>query len=110
MNRSVIQLVYITVPDEEEASRIADAAVEARLAACANIIPGMNSVFPWQGAVQKEKETILILKTRRELEAELTDLIKKNHSYTVPCILSVEAAGLNQDYTDWLYQNLKTPE
>jgi periplasmic divalent cation tolerance protein len=77
--------VYITCKYRAEALSIGKAVVEARLAACANIIDGMDSIYWWNDQLQVEKEAILIMKSCRNLFAELTEKVKSVHSYEVPC-------------------------
>jgi periplasmic divalent cation tolerance protein len=96
------RLVYVTCAGDDEAERIARAVVGERLAACANIIPGMRSLFWWQGKIDEGRETVLILKTRAELVAPLTARIKSLHSYTVPCVVALPIEAGNQDFLDWI--------
>lgn len=95
-------LVYITCPDKETALRLAKGAVEARLAACANILPGMVSVYEWDNALQTDEEVVLLLKTRRTLTSEITAWIKNQHPYSVPCIVQIPITGGNESYLEWL--------
>jgi len=95
-------LVYMTASSDEEALRIGRALVAERLAACANVIPGMRSVYWWEGRVQDGNETVLIAKTRADLVAALTDRVKALHSYSVPCVVALPITAGNQDYLDWL--------
>lgn len=94
--------VYITAPTEAEASTIAKTVVEERLAACANILPGMKSVYHWQGKVEEAAETVLILKTRQELFARLEGRVRELHSYQTPCIVALPVTHGHQPYLDWI--------
>ena len=76
----------VACPDAETARIIARAAVEARLAACGNIVPGVLSVFRWQGAVETGAEVLLILKSRDDLAAPLAELAAREHPYDLPAI------------------------
>ena len=78
------RLVYITAADAEEATKIARALVEERLAACANILDPMRSVFRWEGEIQEGSETVLIVKTTADRVAALTDRVMTLHSYDCP--------------------------
>jgi periplasmic divalent cation tolerance protein len=100
--------VYITCKDRTEALSIGKAVVEARLAACANIIDGMDSIYWWNDQLQVEKEAILIMKSRRDLFAELTEKVKSVHSYEVPCVVALPIEEGNQDYLNWLMTETKT--
>ena len=99
-----LRFVYVTASSREEALTIARAAVGERLAACANIVGEITSVFRWEGAVQEEAETALILKTRAESLPLLTARIKALHSYTVPCVVawSLDPKAGNPQFLDWL--------
>lgn len=94
--------VYVTAASEDEAERLARAAVGERLAACANIIPGMRSLYWWQGKIDEGRETVLVLKTESRHVAKLTRLVKALHSYTVPCVVALPIKGGNRDFLDWI--------
>ena len=107
-----ITLLYVTCASEAEAERVAEAVVGARLAACANIIPGMHSLYWWQGKLERGSETVLILKTQPDLVQAATTAIKAAHSYTVPCVLPIPVLpGGNADYRAWLAEQtgVQTP-
>jgi len=95
--------VYMTAASETEAQRIAEAVVTERLAACANILPGMTSVYRWEGKIQKEKEVVVIFKTREELFPSLEARIKELHSYDTPCIVALPVTAASKDYLQWIF-------
>ncbi len=95
-------MVYIPCPSEEVAEDLAFKAVKERLAACANILKAGNSYYWWKGEVQKDPETILILKTRSALYDKVREFIEKNHPYTVPAILAIPIVKGNDSYLNWL--------
>ena len=95
-------LLYVTAGSEEEALGIGRALVEARLAACANVIPATTSVYWWEGAIQQETEAILIVKTRDALVETVTERIRTLHSYECPCVLALPIAGGHQPFLDWI--------
>ncbi len=97
-----IVFAYITVPDRETALRLARGAVEARLAACANIIPGMVSVYRWKEELQTDQEEVLILKTRKALFGALSAWVVDHHPYEVPCVLELPLDGGSAAYVNWL--------
>lgn len=98
-----IVLLYCTASSTAEAEAIAQKVVGERLAACANIIPGMRSVYWWQGKLEQGEETVLILKTRPDLVEAATAAVKAAHSYSVPCVLPLPVGqGGNPDYIAWL--------
>ena len=94
--------IYITASDSEEARRIGRALVEARLAACANVIDRVTSVYWWEGEVQEDGEAVLIAKTREDLVDDLTAKVKELHSYECPCVVALPVAGGNADFLDWI--------
>lgn len=101
--------IYITCGDAEEARRLASVLVEERLAACANIIPGMRSVYRWKGAVEQADETVLIAKTTEDRAGPLTDRVKELHSYKCPCIVMLPVARGNPDFLRWIEDSVKSP-
>ncbi|WP_428246586.1 divalent-cation tolerance protein CutA [Ferrovibrio sp.] len=103
MAETDIVYLYVTCPTLTEAETLAEAIVAERLAACANILPGMRSVYWWQGKLEKADEVVLIFKTQADLVDAATTAIKARHSYTVPCVLPLPVLpGGNPDYRAWL--------
>lgn len=100
-------MIYVTTSSREEALRIGRAVVADRLAACANVLPGVTSVFRWQGEVQEEGETALILKTRSDLVERLTARVKELHSYDCPCVVALPIAGGNPDFLQWIAEETR---
>jgi periplasmic divalent cation tolerance protein len=100
-------MIYITTSSTEEALRIGRDVVALRLAACANVLPGVTSVFRWQGEVQEDGETALILKTRSELVEPLTKRVKELHSYDCPCLVALPIAGGNPDFLQWIAEETR---
>ncbi|MEI8394957.1 MAG: divalent-cation tolerance protein CutA [Rhodospirillaceae bacterium] len=97
-----IGFVYITAGSPEEARRIGRALVEERLAACVNLIDGMNAIYRWQGAVEEATETIILAKTRADLFEALAARVRQLHSYTTPCIVEVPLGRIDPAYQAWL--------
>lgn len=95
-------VIYVVCSDTAEAQRIGEAIVAARLAACANIMPGMASIYHWQGKIEQAQETVLLLKTRTDLFGECAAQVRSMHSYTLPCIIALPVAAGTADYLDWL--------
>jgi periplasmic divalent cation tolerance protein len=96
------RLVYMTAGAVGEARRIADALVSERLAACVNILPGMQSVYRWQDAIQHDDEIVLIAKTTAALVDRLGDRVRELHSYECPCIVSLAIDGGNPAFLTWI--------
>jgi periplasmic divalent cation tolerance protein len=99
--------IYITTPSESEARKIAEAVVADRLAACANIVPGMKSIYHWQGKIEQGNETVLILKTRAELFQAVETRVKELHSYSAPCIVSLPLTDVSEGYLQWIIAETK---
>ena len=96
------RLVYITTDGAEEALNIGRALVEARLAACANILDPMTSIFRWEGEVQEGTETVLIAKTTADRVDALTERVLALHSYDCPCVAVLPVEGGNPAFLDWI--------
>lgn len=99
-----IAFVYITTEDHAEATRIARTLLQEGLIACGNILPGMTSVYRWDGAVQEDSETVLLLKTRPERMTRVTDRVRELHSYDCPCIVTWTARPGNPEYVHWVHE------
>ncbi len=89
---------------------MASAMVEAGLAACANILPGMTSVYRWEGAVQEESETVLILKTRADAFEALSSALRERHPYECPCLVALPIERGSPDYLDWIRRSVTLEE
>lgn len=100
-------LVYVTAPDADTALKIARSAVKSRLAACGNVIPGMTSVYEWDGQVREDKEAVLILKTNEETVSDLVSFVTARHPYENPCIVAVPLTGGSQKFLDWIESGVK---
>ncbi len=96
------KLIYVTAPSRKEAEKIAETVVTERLAACANILDSVTSVFHWEGKLCRENEAVLILKTTEEKTTALTTRIKELHSYECPCIVVLPIEGGNPAFLEWL--------
>lgn len=101
--------VYVTAGSEEEARRIAAAAVQERLAACANMFTGMRSIYHWQGKVAEDEEVVLILKTRTALLDPLMERIRALHFYDCPCIVAWPITAGNPPFLHWIEQETREP-
>lgn len=101
---SQILVVLVTTATQEEASKIARAMVRAKLAACANILPTIHSVYRWKRKIVKEKEVLLILKTMAPRYPALEKKIKAMHSYEIPEILAMPVLGGFAPYIGWVHK------
>ena len=95
-------IVFSTCADETEALRLANTLVEARLAACVNVLPAIQSVYRWQGAIENAREILLVVKTTRQRFEAVCDLISTVHSYDTPEIIAVPVAAGSEKYLAWL--------
>ena len=94
--------VYAVFADAEEAERIARTAVDERLAACANILPTMRSIYRWQGAVEIGEEVAAVFKTSQDRADALITRIAGLHSYDVPCVVTWPIDKVLSSYADWV--------
>ena len=95
-------MIYVTTSNRQEAINIARQLVKSRLAACANVLPDVTSIYRWQGALQEDSEAVLIVKTRRDLVDKVTAKVKELHSYDCPCVVSLRLEGGNEEYFEWI--------
>ncbi len=95
-------LVYMTVPNIEEAKKISAFVVEKRLAAGANIFPEIHSIYHWKGKIEQSSECVCIYKTKSENFPALQEAIIKLHSYTTPCIIALPIVDANTDFAKWI--------
>jgi periplasmic divalent cation tolerance protein len=100
-------LVLVTAPDLKTARSLARAALKARLSACANLVPGVESHYWWKGRVETAAEVLLILKTTRVRVARLEKLILARHPYDVPEFVVLPLSGGSRPYLKWLEASVK---
>jgi len=100
-------VVYVTTSNEEEAAAIARALVEERLAACANIICGVRSVYRWEGEVQDDRECLMVIKTTADNLPALKERVVGMHSYDCPEVVALSISGGHKPYLDWLDESTK---
>jgi periplasmic divalent cation tolerance protein len=100
MERAVF--VYTTFPSVVEAEKAGLALVEDRLAACVNILPGMISIYRWQGAVERADEVVMIIKTRASLADAVEARVKTTHPYDTPSIVVLPVESVEHRYFAWL--------
>ena len=101
-----VLVVFITTP-LADAPRIAKAIVEQRLAACVNIVPGIRSIYRWQGKIEDEPEALLVAKTARDRFDALRDGVKQLHPYTVPEIIALPVVAGSPEYLAWVSAEVK---
>jgi periplasmic divalent cation tolerance protein len=95
-------LVLVTAGSQEEAEAIGAALVAERLAACVNIVPGITSIYRWQGEVHRDGEWLLVVKSRRDVLDELVQRVRELHSYDLPETIALPLVGGSAPYLAWL--------
>ena len=98
---------YCTCPDAASATRIADAVVDERLAACVNQLPGLRSVYRWAGGIERADEVLLVIKTTGNRLEALTARIHELHPYELPEVIAFEVAGGLSAYLDWVAEQTR---
>jgi len=97
-----VVLVYVTAPDHATARRLARCIVKSRLAACANLLPAIESIYWWKGRIEAASEIALILKTRAPLVPRLTAELLRLHPYECPCVVALPLLGGNPAFLRWI--------
>ena len=105
-NQSKAVVVFITASGEEEAMKIGQSLVDKKLAACANVVPGIRSIFYWKGELCEEAEVLLIVKSLDHLLDRIVHNVRKLHSYDVPEIIALPIVGGSEEYLEWIEASL----
>jgi periplasmic divalent cation tolerance protein len=100
-------VLFVTVPNPETGQRIARELVNTRLAACVNRIPGLCSIYQWQGKVEESAEELLMIKTRKSLVEAVTAKVKSMHPYQVPEVIAVPIVGGFGPYLQWIREETR---
>ncbi len=95
-------LVQTSCSTQSEAESLAESVIEARLAACAQLLPALCSIYRWQGSIERNEEVLLLFKTRSTLLEQLTEWIRARHSYEVPEIIATPISSGSPDYLAWI--------
>ena len=99
--------IFITAPSKKEAKCIISELIKKRLIACGNVLGGVSSTFIWKERVERAKEVLLIMKTKKSLFERVAVEIEKLHSYDVPEIIAIPIIGGNKKYLEWIDENVK---
>jgi periplasmic divalent cation tolerance protein len=99
-------IIYTTTDSKSNADLLVESLLEPGLIACANIYSNVNSIYKWQGNLEKNDEFVIIMKTKNDNYTEIEKLILAKHSYTCPAILQIPILNINTAYKDWLIENL----
>jgi periplasmic divalent cation tolerance protein len=103
-----IRFVYMTAGSLAEARTIGRDLVESGLAACVNILPGMQSIYRWEGKIEEATEVVVIAKTTAARVPAMTARVKSLHSYECPCVVSLKVEGGYQPFLDWIDANVSS--
>ena len=95
-------VVLITASSQKEANLISEKLIKLKLCACVNIIKGISSIYHWKGKVEKSKEVLLIIKTKKKSLNKLIKKVKELHSYSVPEIIALPILDGNKEYLNWI--------
>ena len=101
------RVILVTAASKKEARKIAKSLISHKLAACVNIVDGVESLFRWKGKIDSAKETLLIIKSRKEKVAQLMKLVKSLHSYEIPEIISLPITSGFKPYLRWVHESLR---
>ena len=107
MTDTPYRLILCTCPDNQVAEQLATTLVEQRLAACINVVPGLTSIYRWQGKLEKGTEALLLIKTTRELYSAVENAIRQRHPYELPEIIAVTVDEGSPDYLRWITTSLE---
>lgn len=107
MNDTDVRVVLVTAPDDDVAARLARSVVEAGLAACVNRVPGVRSVYAWEGEIHDDAEVLLVMKTTTDRLEGLTARIETEHPYDCPEVVALPVVGGSQSYLDWVRRERK---
>ena len=99
-------IIQATTANEEEAKKIAKHLVEKKLIACCSIIPKVTSIYTWQGKINEDNESLMIMKTKTQLYSQAEEEIKKLHSYEVPEIICIPINTGSKEYLSWLEEQI----
>jgi periplasmic divalent cation tolerance protein len=104
-----VRIVLTTAANREEAGRLAHTLVEERLAACATLIPSVESIYHWQGGIESATETLLLLKTGQDQLAALEARMHQLHSYQTPEFIVLSVETVSRAYAEWMHASLRQP-
>ena len=101
-----MKVILCTTP-KNKSEELAQILLEEKLAACVNIIPGIKSMYWWDGKIQTDTEDLLVIKTKEELVKELTEKVKEVHPYEIPEVIVLNVEDGNNEYIDWITKSVK---
>ena len=101
------RIVLVTAPDLKTARKLASAALQKRLVACANIVPGLESHYWWKEKLERSREVLILFKTTKPRMQDLQALVAAIHPYTTPEFVSLRVADVSESYLRWWMDNLQ---
>jgi periplasmic divalent cation tolerance protein len=102
-------VIFVTAADKKEGASIARALIKKKLAACVNIIDSIESLFCWKGKLERAREVLLIIKSKKEKLAKIIKTVKSLHSYDIPEIIALPLIGGDKPYLRWIDESLRKP-
>ncbi|KAL5285048.1 CUTA family protein [Megaselia abdita] len=99
-------IAYVTIPDDASAKVLAHKIVTNKLAACVNILPGITSIYTWEGKVNEDSEVLMMIKTRTSRVEDLVKFVKESHPYSVAEVITVPIEAGNPPYLDWIQKTV----
>lgn len=106
MDEREVMVAFCTAPDEHEGARLARLLVEGRAAACVNVLPGLRSVYRWEGEIREDGEALMVAKTDRRRLPLLIDLVNSHHPYDCPEVVALPVTGGLPAYLKWVVDSL----
>lgn len=103
-------LVYVTAPESETAKNLVRGALERKLVACANLVPGIESFFWWQGSITSASEVLILFKTVYAMAPQLESFIRESHPYDTPEFIVQTLSGGSEKYLNWIRTSVGLPE
>ena len=100
-------VILVTAKNKKEANKISNHLIKKKLVACVNVAGAVESVFHWQGKIEKAKEVLLIIKTKKSLIKKIIKAVKALHSYSVPEVIALPIIDGNADYLKWIRDSVK---
>lgn len=100
-------ITFVTCKDRRQAAAIARSLVKEKLAACVNVVPGVTSIYRWEGRVEEAREVLLVIKSRRALSKRLVARVRALHSYEVPEVVTIPIAAGNPAYLRWVRESTR---
>ncbi len=102
-------VILCTCPDHKSAEKLARGLVEGRLAACINLVPGLTSIYPWRGKIERDSEVLMVIKSRRDRYRDIEQFILKNHPYEIPELVALPVVSGSEGYLHWVDEWVNAP-